>query len=95
MQNSGHVSFAPCTLALLFEELQFLEAASFQEYRTLGTRACAANTHIPAPLSSLTPIDPRTLTITRAFEFCETYRSPFQKRSYSSTSIYTSIEVLT
>ena len=33
-------------------------------------RACAADTHIPAPLSSLTPIDPRTLTITRAFEFC-------------------------
>ena len=35
MQNSGRVSFAPCPL--LFEELQFLEVASFQEYRTLGT----------------------------------------------------------
>ena len=38
-------------------------------FHALG-RACAADTHIPAPLSSLTPIDPRTLTITRAFEFC-------------------------
>ena len=33
-------------------------------------RACATDTHIPAPLSSLTPIDPRTLTITCAYEFC-------------------------
>ena len=42
---------------------------SFGAISCLG-RACAADTHIPAPLSSLTPIDPRTLTITRAFEFC-------------------------
>ena len=42
---------------------------SFGAISCLG-RACAADTHIPAPLSSLTPIDPRTLTITRAFDFC-------------------------
>ena len=42
---------------------------SFGAISCLG-RACAADTHIPAPLSSLTPIDPRTLTIIRAYEFC-------------------------
>jgi hypothetical protein len=42
---------------------------SFGAISCLG-RACAADTHIPAPLSSLTPIDPRTLTIIRAFGFC-------------------------
>jgi hypothetical protein len=42
---------------------------SFGAILCLG-RACAADTHIPVPLSSLTLIDPRTLTIIRAYEFC-------------------------
>jgi hypothetical protein len=35
MQNSGHVSFAPCLL--LFEEFAISRSRKFQGYRTLGT----------------------------------------------------------
>ena len=44
-------------------------------------RACAADTHIPAPLSSLTPIDPRTLNITRGGEFWPQKLTPKRGRS--------------
>jgi hypothetical protein len=78
----GYCTLGTSKFVTLGSELKAKELGARTQHsindRLDRSRACAADTHIPAPLSSLTPIDPRTLTITHVYEFCGYLQATFQ-----------------